>query len=381
MATRSSALQLLWRLLLLAIAVRPVWSELEWSIQQAENVHGDDRYYLEYVWKRPSSVETVRLLDGSDEGALMSNENAGRMLRYVNRFDTVAACQRTILENDNLWRCPLPSDLWDSFATGDDLSKIYNRPDLTKDEETLVQLMSDNFFKWYLEDDKAKLAKFHLVKADPITEFLAQAFRQGKGADFTKAARKLLLKNDYKGQDITKDLNLWQSHYTMSDNFLGMLKAIPGSQGLMNRMTKLDGSRLEMLVNFKRNDALSVTDIYQGLQDTSKSGQAATAAAASLGIGGVDRGFASRGFIYVIYSQSGRILSLLNSKAEYREVLFVEGIAGEFKVLGYQKLLGFKDKQKIYKEGHYAVFWLMEAGVGIKDNKKLLSDLKKEVKL
>ncbi|CAJ2500808.1 Uu.00g036610.m01.CDS01 [Anthostomella pinea] len=320
----------------------------------------------------------------------MSKANAERMLRYFDHFSIIAMineCLQTPLESGTLWRCPLPSDLYDSFATGD-LSQTYDRPDLTRDEETLVQLMSENFFKWYLEEDKDKLDNYHLVQADPITKFLDQATRQGKGEDVTKTTRKLLFKNDYKDEDVKKATSLWQKGTVMSDDFLGMLEATPGSQGLVTRMTKLDESRLEVLTNWKRNDALSINDIYQGMQKMRKGGptQAAKAAAASVGIGGINNDFHTRSFIYIIYSQSGRILSLFNNEAEYRELLFVDGIAGKFKVLGYQKLQGFKDKQKIYSEGHYAVFWMVETGVeisdkAIKDNKKLLSDLKSEVKL
>ena len=66
--------------------------------------------------------------------------------------------------------------------------------------------------------------------------------------------------------------------------------------------------------------------------------------------------FSVRKFIYIIKSKSGRFLPLLSDEKLYTEVDFVEGIAGNFELLGYQKLMGYANKNKVYKGGHFAVF-------------------------
>ena len=66
--------------------------------------------------------------------------------------------------------------------------------------------------------------------------------------------------------------------------------------------------------------------------------------------------FHARDSSFVINSKSGRFISLLYHEEIIAEVLFVEGIAGKFRLLGYQKLYGCRDENKHYKGGNLAVF-------------------------
>jgi hypothetical protein len=88
--------------------------------------------------------------------------------------------------------------------------------------------------------------------------------------------------------------------------------------------------------------------------------------AATLGIGGELGGMLDgRAFMFVINSRSGRFLPMVSSDAIQQEVVFAEWMAGSLKLLGYDKLYGWRKEQQVYREdiqgrtveGHYAVFW------------------------
>lgn len=80
-----------------------------------------------------------------------------------------------------------------------------------------------------------------------------------------------------------------------------------------------------------------------------KSGKNPSIMATTLGLGGGDSAltFDGRGFLYIIYTRTGRLLPLVSSDAGMREVVLKEGLAGDFMVLGYKALRGLYD----FKEG------------------------------
>ncbi|CAJ2507156.1 Uu.00g083420.m01.CDS01 [Anthostomella pinea] len=320
-------------------------------------------------------------MDSEDEEpAYMNKVDANRLLRFTERFDySEKPCEQADETPDSgadsdsdssnskdMWMCPVPSSLLDDFTTGDNLREQVPRKGITKDEEKLVKQLRKTFFDWYLAKDAKSREKLFTWGLDEASAYVVEAMQ--KGADswgkVANAACDLLGLDSAKANQASMT---WQGDVKVDDLVKDVLKKMPPSLGMALRRTVLDDDQLQNLVNFE--DTYTISEFPGAHEDQDEGSMILSASLGADADAAVT--FAARPFMFVINSRSGRFLPMVSNEAVQHEIDFADWIGKGFKLLGYDRLYGYRKDQWYYREesaddsdqayeGHYAVFWFDE---------------------
>ncbi|KAK7541850.1 hypothetical protein JOL62DRAFT_620978 [Phyllosticta paracitricarpa] len=142
------------------------------------------------------------------------------------------------------------------------------------------------------------------------------------------------------------------------DAFNSLLRKLPSTEGLVQRVTQLDEATANMLI---RGDPGLISRGERGIYEVRDpiNGQPPRLIMTSSLVFQYDFDPAG-GYRLIINSRTGKFVAPITAEAEQWDVLHLQGLSGRFKLLAYQPLNGGEAARLAKQPGPFGVFYLDE---------------------
>ncbi|KPM38660.1 hypothetical protein AK830_g7922 [Neonectria ditissima] len=240
------------------------------------------------------------------------------------------------------------------------VSTISHTDRITDPETKLISTMSEGFAKWYKESQPFS------NNMDEVSSLLLEV-RKNK-ADWSKIATATAEAYNL-NQEEKWALRMWVEYYALNPAFESAMGKLPFSSGMAIRSTDLTADAVKMLDNLEpglfskgKSGVYEVQDLVININTMNAQGaDLRKVMATTLDLG--DGMFTTtKDYLFAIDSKSGRFVEPVVN-GEYRELDFIQGLSGKFKLLGRQDLNGGEAAKLAGKPGPYGIYYFEEVEI------------------